>query len=115
MAERRIAGSREGKRFVRGVNPHPFSETVVGYIGAWADQRLDISHPAVSIHAPELIEVILARAFGDPQVIYRSWRKTQIALQLIAEEQVGAPRRADAQAARDREDAGFEALKAAIK
>jgi hypothetical protein len=47
-------------------------------------------------------------------VIYRSWRKAQIALLLLAEERVGAPMRQDAEAAKAREDAGFDALKAAI-
>jgi hypothetical protein len=47
-------------------------------------------------------------------VIQGSWRKARIALQLLAEEQVGAPMREEAAAARAREDAGFEDLKARV-
>lgn len=47
-------------------------------------------------------------------MIAGSWRKAQIALLLLAEERIGAPMRAQAEAAKAREDAGYDALKAAI-
>lgn len=47
-------------------------------------------------------------------MIHGSWYKARIVLQLLAEERVGAPMRADAAAAKARENAGFAALEAAV-
>jgi hypothetical protein len=114
LGEGRRRGRGEGQRPVRELDPRPFSETLAGYIAAHAEQRLDISHPTIAIDAPELVEVILAREFGAYGVIQGSWHKAQIALLLIAEERVGAPMRQDARERKAEEDAGFDALKAAI-
>lgn len=43
-----------------------------------------------------------------------SWYLTKVALQLLAEERVGVPRQEAARAAKARENAGFDALRAAV-
>lgn len=47
-------------------------------------------------------------------MISQSWYKVRIALALIFEERVGAPVRLQSEIRRAEQDAGFDALKAAI-
>ena len=47
-------------------------------------------------------------------MIRRSWRNARIALQLLAEERVGAPMRQEAAVKRAQEDAAAEAARSAV-
>ena len=111
LGARRGARVRARERPLLRGRAVPFTGEVLACTEAWADKRLDISNPAVAAAAPELIEVVLARAFGDAGVIRRSWRLSRVALQLLAEERVGAPIRESVREEESAEDAAMAAAR----
>lgn len=81
-------------------------------LAAWADGRADISHPSYWAKAPGAVRAILAQAHGWEAVRGpgpMTFREAQLSLQLLAEQHLGAPTRAEVYAAKAAEDAAAAA------
>lgn len=109
-----VTGCRACQQAVLAGDSRPFSPAVQTVVEAWAERRIDLSEDAIAQHVPQVVEVVLAREFGDFGVISRSWYHARIALLLMAAERVGAPRKLAAMQAKAEEDAAWGAMKGVV-
>lgn len=117
MDQRRRGSLREGRCTVCGGLVPPFSRETTEVLSAFTDGTIDITEPAVWFYAPEAIQTILAERHGwdgvrGPGPL--TWHEAKLSIQLLAEREIGSAVRREAWRARAEQDAGFDALKAAV-